>query len=121
MALPGNHTLNAVDITAYSPSVGGTPVAAYFRVPFRCRILKVTSVLGGAITSADASCACSVNGAAAFATHVIPNAASAAGTITTTTPASPTYANEDDYVSITPSLASGASIPAMFSLVLRTA
>lgn len=121
MPLPGNHTLNTLDITAYSPSVGGTPVAAYFRIPFRCRILKVTSVLGGAITTADASVACSLNGATAFATHTIVQSGSAAGQVNTTTPASATYANEDDYVSLTPSGASGSTIPAMFSLVLRGA
>ena len=34
MSLPGNHTLNTIDLTAYTPSCGAAPVAAYIRVPF---------------------------------------------------------------------------------------
>lgn len=121
MALPGNHTINTSYLTAYTPSVGGTPVAAYFRVPFRCRILQVSSVLGGAITTADASVACAVNGGTAFATMTITQAASAAGTVSTQVPPSPTYANTDDYITMTPSLASGSNIPAMFQVTIRRA
>lgn len=121
MALPGNHTINTSYLHAYTPSVGATPVTAYFRVPFRCRVMQVASVLGGAITSADAAVACSINGATAFTTLTIPNAASAAGTVTTQVPASQTYANADDYISMTPSGASGSSIPAQFQIAIRRA
>ena len=48
MAYPTNRTIKTVDLTAYSPSVGATPVAAYVRIPFRCQILQASSVLGGA-------------------------------------------------------------------------
>ena len=53
MPLPTNHTLTTADLTAYTPSCGASPVAAYIRVPFRCRLLKATGVLGGSITTAD--------------------------------------------------------------------
>lgn len=121
MALPGNHTINTIALTGYTPSVGGTPVSVYFRVPFRCRIMQVASVLGGAITSADASVACSVNGGTAFATMTITQSGSAAGTVSTQVPPSPTYANQDDYITMTPSLASGSSIPAQFQVMIRRA
>lgn len=121
MALPGNHTVNTSYLFGYSPSVGGTPVAAYFRVPFRCRILQVSSVLGGAITTADASVACAINGGTAFTTLTIPYSGSAAGTVSTQVPASPTYANADDYIAMTPSAASGSSIPAQFQITIRRA
>src|SRR5262245_49489110 len=53
MPLPGNRTLNTADLTAYTPSCGASPVASYVRVPFRCRLLKIAGILGGAITTAD--------------------------------------------------------------------
>ena len=62
MSLPGNHTLNTVDLTAYTPSCGTAPVAAYIRVPFRCRLMKATGILGGAITTSDGTVTVSVNG-----------------------------------------------------------
>ena len=81
--------------------------------------MKVTSVLGGAITTADAMVACAVNGGAAFATIDIVQSGSAAGQINSATPATAIFANEDDVVSFVPSGAGGASVPAFFSLVVR--
>lgn len=121
MALPGNHTFNTNYLSCYTPSVGGTPVAAWFRIPYRCRIMQVSSVLGGAITTADASVACAVNGGTAFTTMTITQSGSAAGTVSTQVPASPTYANMDDYVIMTPSAASGSNIPANFTITIRKA
>lgn len=119
MALPGTHTFKTVDLTSYSPSVGASPVAAYIRVPFRCQIMKVTAVLGGAITSADSLVTCAVNGGAAFATIDVVQSGSAAGQLNSATPGASAYANEDDVVSFTPSGAGGANVPAFFSLVVR--
>src|SRR5690242_15193550 len=61
MPLPNNRTLNTADLTAYTPSFGSTPVAAYVRAPFRCRLVKVTGILGGAITTADGTVTVTVN------------------------------------------------------------
>src|SRR3981081_735885 len=74
MAYPTNRTIKTVDLTAYSPSVGATPVAAYVRIPFRCQIAQASSVLGGAITTADSLVACAVNGGAGLPPHPTPPA-----------------------------------------------
>ena len=120
MSLPANHTLNTTDLTAYTPSCGATPVAAYIRIPFRCRLLKAAGVLGGAITTADGTIAVSANGAT-LATFTVTQSGSAAGQLFSATPPSPAYLNEDDVLVLTPSGASGASIPMHFSIAVRAA
>src|SRR3981189_2671185 len=106
MPLPNNRTLNTTDLTAYTPSCGTTPVAAYIRAPFRCRLLKATGILGGAITTADATVTVSVN-APTRPTFAVTQSGSAAGQLFSVVPPSPTYLNEDDVVVLTPSGASG--------------
>lgn len=118
MSLPGNHTLNTTDLTAYTPSCGASPVAAYIRAPFRCRLLKATGILGGAITTTDGVVTISVN-ANAVTTFAVPQSGSAAGHLFSAVPASPTYLNEDDVIALTPSGASGASVPMHFSVSVR--
>ena len=120
MSLPDNRTLNTADLTAYTPSCGSTPVAAYIRAPFRCRLLKVTGILGGAITTADGTVTATVN-SAQVASFAVPQAASAAGQLFSAVPASPTYLNADDVIALTPSGASGASVPMHFSVALQGA
>lgn len=120
MPLPGHHTLNTTDLTAYTPSCGTSPVAAYIRMPFRCRLLKATGILGGAITSADATVTVSAN-AETLATFTVTQASSAAGQLFSATPPSPAYLNEDDVIVLTPSGASGAAIPMHFSVAVRAA
>lgn len=120
MSLPGNHTLNTIDLTAYTPSCGASPVAAYIRAPFRCRLLKATGILGGAVTTTDGTVTVSVN-ASAVATFAVPQSGSAAGHLFSAVPASPTYLNEDDVIALTPSGASGASVPMHFSVSVRAA
>ena len=44
MAYPSTHKLTVVHLSAHSPSIGASPVAAYLRVPFRCSIEKLTAV-----------------------------------------------------------------------------
>lgn len=120
MPLPTNHTLTTADLTAYTPSCGASPVAAYIRVPFRCRLLKATGVLGGSITTADGTITVAAN-ATTLATFTVTQAGSAAGQLFSATPPSPTYLNEDDVIVLTPSGASGASIPMHFSVAVRSA
>lgn len=120
MPLPGHHTLNTIDLTAYTPSCGASPVAAYIRVPFRCRLLKATGVLGGAITTADATVNVSTN-ATTLATLTVTQAGSTAGQLFAATPPSPAYLNEDDVIVLTPSGASGSAIPMYFSVAVRAA
>ena len=64
MALPELHPVNEVTVQAFSRSIGASPEAAYVRVPFRGRVLKVGCVTQGAITTADAAIATAINGAA---------------------------------------------------------
>jgi hypothetical protein len=120
MPLPGNRTLNTADLTAYTPSCRASPVAAYVRVPFRCRLVKVAGILGGAITTADGAITVTANGAS-LATFTVTQAGSAAGQLFSATPPSPTYLNEDDVIVFTPSGASGASVPMHFSIAVRAA
>lgn len=120
MPLPGNRTLNTADLTAYTPSCGTTPVAAYIRVPFRCRLLKAAGVLGGAITTADGTITVAAN-ATTLATFTVIQAGSAAGQLFSATPPSPVYLNEDDVIVLTPSGASGAAVPMHFSVAVRSA
>lgn len=120
MPLPGNRTLNTADLTAYTPSCGASPVAAYVRVPFRCRVLKVAGILGGAITTADGTITASAN-AATLATFTVTQAGSAAGQLFSVVPPSPVYLNEDDVIVLMPSGASGAAIPMHYSISVRIA
>ena len=64
MAYPSTHKLTVVHVSAHSPSIGASPVAAYLRVPFRCSIEKLTVAANGSITTADCSVAVALNGAA---------------------------------------------------------
>ncbi len=120
MPLPGNRTLSTNDLTAYTPSCGSSPVAAYIRVPFRCRLLKVTGILGGAITTADGTITVAAN-ATTLATFTVTQAGAAAGQLFSATPPSPAYLNEDDVLVLTPTGASGASVPMHFSISVRAA
>lgn len=120
MPLPGNHTFTTTDLTAYTPSCGATPVVAYVRVPFRCRLLKATGILGGSITTADGTVTVATN-AATLASFTVTQAGSAAGQLFSATPPSPAYLNEDDVIVLTPSGASGAAVPMHFSVAVRSA
>jgi hypothetical protein len=120
MPLPGNHTLNTIDLTAYTPSCATTPVAAYIRVPFRCRLLKATGILGGPVTNTDGTVTVSIN-SNTVASFAVPQAGSAAGQLFSAVPPSPTYLNEDDVIVLAPSGTSGASVPMHFSVAVRAA
>jgi hypothetical protein len=120
MSLPNVHTLNTIDLTAYTPSCGTAPVPAFIRAPFRSRLLKATGILGGAITTANATITITVNNIA-VASFTVPQASSAAGQLFSVVIPSPTYLNEDDVIALTPSGASGAAVPMHFSIVVRAA
>ena len=102
MPVPGNRPINTTDLTAYTPSCGATPVAAYIRVPFRCRLLKATGVLGGAITTADGTITVAAN-ATTLTTFTVTQSGSAAGQLFSVALPSPVYLNEDDVIVLTPS------------------
>jgi hypothetical protein len=120
MPLPGNHTFNTIDLTAYTPSCGTAPVASYVRVPCRCRLLKVAAILGGAITTTDGTVTVTVN-SSSVASFAVPQSGSAAGQLFSVVPPSPTYLNEDDVIVLTPSGASGTAVSMHFSVAVRGA
>ena len=120
MPIPDNRTSNTSDLTAYTPSCGASPVAAYIRVPFRCQLLKASGIVGGAITGKDGAITISSN-EATLAAFTVTQAGSAPGRLFSVVPPSPTYLNEDDVVVLTPSGASGTSIPMHFSISVRAA
>lgn len=113
MALPVNRPFDQHRLNCHSPSVGGTPIAARIAAPFRGRVSKFGSVLGGALTSADATVTVAVNGTT-VGTFTIAYTSSAAGDLDTGEPAAVCYVNEDDVVSFTSAGASGSNIPATF-------
>jgi hypothetical protein len=120
MPLPTNHPLNESIVYAHSPSVGGSPVTAYARAPFRGKVIKVGSVLYGAITTADATVATTINGTAITGGSItITQSGSAAGQVHTATPTGANDVNEDDTISFPPAGASGANVAAQFFAVIR--
>lgn len=118
MALTVNHpTLKETFQTVYCPSIGGTPVAAYVRVPFRAKVGKVGVIAQGAITTADCTVTVAVNGTTNTAlAGTLPLTGAAAGQVATWSPTTNVYVNEDDYITFTPSGASGASIAGVFTI-----
>jgi hypothetical protein len=120
MPLPGHHTLNTIDLTAYTPSCGTSPVAAYVRAPFRCQLLKATGILGGVLNTTDGTVTVSVN-SNTVTSFAVPQSGSAAGLLFSAVPALPAYLNEDDVIVLTPSGAAGASVPMHFSVAVRAA
>jgi hypothetical protein len=122
MAYPSVHKFATVHRDTYCPSIGGTPVSAYLRVPFRCQIDLVDAVTQGVITTADCSVAVALNGTAiAGSPFLIPVAGAAAGQVASMVPTGAVYANADDVIKFTPSGASGATIAAMFGAALKPA
>lgn len=122
MALPGNHTFNTLDVTGYTPSCGGTPVAVYIRVPVTGTIRKFTGILGGAITTGDGTVTVTnVTQSTTVGTYTITQSGSAAGQYQFGTPTTiaVSQVNEDDIIKFLPSGASGATIPLHVSLVVR--
>lgn len=118
MSLPNVHTLDTIELTSYTPSCGTAPVPAYIRAPFRSRLLKAAGILGGAITTANATVTVTVNGTS-VGSFTVTQSGSAAGQLFSVMMPSPIYLNEDDVIALTPSGASGASVPMFFSVAAR--
>jgi len=120
MALPNNHPLTIVQVVAHTPSVGASPVAGYTRSYVRGKVTEVGVVLGGTITTADATIATTINGTAITGGSITATASSSAGgSRFSVVPTGANDVNEGDYISFAPSGASGTSIPATFYAVIR--
>jgi hypothetical protein len=121
MAYPNTHpTLKEQRIQMQTTSIGGTPVACYRAVPFRGRITKLQATTQGTITTADCTLTVAINGTTnANLAGTIPVAGAATPQIVTWYPATTVAVSEDDYITITPSGASGASIGCVFDITLQ--
>ena len=78
MALHEPQPLNTVSVQAFHADIS-TAASAYCVSPFRGRLIKVYSVIGAAITGADAVITVSHNNTALTPTITIANASSAEG------------------------------------------
>jgi hypothetical protein len=122
MPLPELHPVSEVTIQAFSRSIGATPEAAYVRAPFRGRVLKLGCLTQGAISTADATIATAINGAAITGGAIAVTASgAAAGQLFSATPTAARDVNEDDVISFTPSGASGTNVGAQMFAVIRRA
>ena len=123
MALPTIHPmLKEKHATANTTSIGATPVACYARVPMKGRISQVWAIAQGAITTADATITVALNGTTNTAlAGTIPVASAAAGQVVSWIPTSPVYVSENDYITFTPSGASGSSIGCQFGIDVQAA
>jgi len=114
---PNHPTLREAFSNVYCASIGGTPVAAYIRVPFRCRIGKLSLIPQGTITTADCTVTVAVNGTTNTAlAGTLPVSGAGPGVLATWAPTSNVYVNDDDYITFTPSGASGSSIAGVFGI-----
>jgi len=120
MTLPRNVPLDEHVAYCHTASCAASPIAASTRAPFRGKIVKVWSILGGAITSADCSVAVSINGTAVTGgTITVANASSAVGDFDSALPTGANNVNEDDVITFTPSGATGTNIPMQFGAVIQ--
>ena len=122
MTLPNPHPLNESVVTCKTSSVGTSPVAAWCVAPARGRVVRTYAVLEGTITGANAAIAVAINGGADIGTGALSIAPGAAGTGASDLPANSAgsaQVNDGDFISFTPSGATGSNIPATFHAVIR--
>jgi hypothetical protein len=122
MTLPNFHPFSELVVTCKTASVGTSPAAAWCVAPVRGRVVRTYAVLEGTITTANAAIAVGVNGGADIGTGALSIAPGAAGTGASDAPsntAGSAQVNEGDFISFTPSGATGSNIPATFHAVIR--
>src|SRR5712691_13555139 len=120
MTLPVNQPFNEWTVTAKTASVGTTPVAAWCVAPCKGRIVRTYAVLEGTITTAPAAVAVAINGVSNIGALSIPIGVAGSGASDAPAVAGVSKdVQEGDFISFTPSGATGASIPATFHAVIR--
>ncbi len=96
MALPELVPLNETVIWGYMADVSAAS-SAFAYVPVRGKVIKVGSVLGGAISGADSALTTEINGTAVTGgAWTVANASSAAGDVDTATPTAANAVNIGD-------------------------
>ena len=120
MALPVNQPVNEVAVFGKTASVGSTPLIAQTVAPVKGRIVRTYAVLEGTITTAPAAIAVAINGGSNIGSLSIPVGAAGSGASDVPSAAGVSKdVQEGDFISFTPSGATGSSIPAQFVAVIR--
>ena len=117
MVLPEPHPLSEVQVTAFTSSLGTTPVATYVRAPFRGKVLKLGVVQSGAVTGTS-TVTTAINGTAITGGAVSVTAGSA-GSHFSAAPAALNDVNEDDVISFTPAGATGTVTGHCYAVIRR--
>lgn len=98
MALPVTHPLDEVVITTTAASVA-TGVSGVMRAPFRGKVLKVGTMIGSVVSTADATVTTSIAGTAITGgAFVITQSSSAIGDHDSAVPTAADICNEDDLI-----------------------
>jgi hypothetical protein len=120
MALPVNSPSN--EVVVHFPQMADvsatTPV--YAPSPVRGKVVRLYSVIGGAITAADATCTVEINGVAATGTLTIANVGSALGVVDSAQLTGRVEVNQGDVLEVVPAGESSTTATADFYLVIRT-
>ncbi len=126
MAGPADYTLRDTTRAVYTPSIGGTPVAAYIPVQQDALIIMTAVTPYGAITTADCTLTVAVlpagvaaNAVTVGGTVTVPLSGAAAGTFAFANHTTNRRVRKGDVIRITPAGASGASIAATISVRMR--
>ena len=119
MALTVNHPLTDITVSAYSSSIGATPIVAYVRAPFRGRIVSVSLIQNGAVTGTSTT-AVAINGTAVTGGSIVATAGSA-GSLFSASPTAANLVQEGDVISFTPSGATGTVTGQYDALIRRSA
>lgn len=116
MALTVNHPLiREHTLTAYSSSLGATPIVAYARAPFRGKIVKTGVIQNGAVTGTS-TVTTAINGTSVTGGALSVTGGSA-GTLFSAVPTAAHRVQEDDIISWTPAGATGAVTGQCFAVI----
>jgi hypothetical protein len=112
-------TLNDYFLTVKLSDVS-TAGSAYVVAPDAGKIIKISSVLGGAIATADAEITTEINGTAVTGGAItIATTSSAAGDVDSALPTAANSVLENDVIEIITDGASTNTIPVEFTIVIR--
>lgn len=112
-------TLNDYFLTARLADVSAAS-SVNIAVPDRGKIIKIISVLGGAITTANSAVTTAVNGTAVTGgSFTVAYSGSAAGDIDTAEPTAANNVEEGDYITITSDGGSSTTQPIDITVIIR--
>jgi hypothetical protein len=120
MALPVNTPSNEVVVHFPQMADVSATTVTFAPSPVKGKVVRGYSLLGGAITGADATWTLEINGVAATGTCTIANASSAHGDVDTVTFTGATNVNQGDKLEIVPGGESSTTAVCDFYVVIRT-